>query len=322
MGKAPVPEYRRFRNTDPPALVEVWNEALTGRGAVRLRNSLPLEHGAFAKPYFDPAGLIVAEEHGVCGFVHAGFGANEGESGLSLAAGVTCVLAVRPAFRRRGIGSELLRRAEDYLRQRGAQTLYAGLHRPLDPFYLGLYGGSELPGVLDSDTGAGAFLGKRGYVPRQVTRVMQRRLGQPVKLLDPRCAGLRQRYELEVEAAPARVSTWWECCVLGLAEPLLFTLIDRQQGGPAATALAYELEGFTYRWGQPAVGVLGLHVRPELRRMGLGKLLLFHVLKYVQDQCFEVVEVQAPEVNAAALQLCLALGFAQVDVGRMYQRDC
>jgi ribosomal protein S18 acetylase RimI-like enzyme len=321
MGKAPVPEYRRFRNTDPPALVEVWNEALTGRGAVRLRNSLPLEHCVFAKPYFDPAGLIVAEEHGVCaGFVHAGFGANEGESGLSFAAGVTCLLAVRPALRRKGIGSELLRRSEEYLRQRGAQAQYAGAHRPFDPFYLGLYGGSELPGLLDSDAEGAAFLGKRGYAPGQATCVFQRRLSQPLKLLDPRCTTLRQRYELEVEAAPARVSTWWECCVLGLLEPLLFTLHDRQTGTAAATALAYELEGFTYRWGQAAVGVTAFQVRPELRRQGLGKLLLFHILRYVQDQCFEVVETQAPEDNPAAQKLCQALGFTQVDTGRVYQR--
>jgi ribosomal protein S18 acetylase RimI-like enzyme len=317
-----VVQYRSFRNTDPPALAEVWNEALAGRGAVRLRGSLPLENCVFAKLYFDPTGLLIAEEHGaVVGFAHAGFGADDAEKALSFAAGVTCMLAVRPAFRRRGIGSELLRRAEDYLRGRGARALYAGGQRPLNPFYLGLYGGSELPGVLDTDGLAGGFLRKHGYAPARATRVLQRRLNQPLKLLDPRCAALRRRYELQVDVAPARASTWWQNAVLGVVEPLLFALVDQQTGQPAASALVYELEGFSWRWNQPAVGALDFHVRPELRRQGLGKLLLFQVLRYVQDQCFEVAELHAPEGNEAAARLGLALGFTQVDTGRVYQKQ-
>ena len=52
--------YRSFRNDDPPALVQIWNEAFTGRGAVKLAHSSPLEFHVFAKPYFDPEGLTVA----------------------------------------------------------------------------------------------------------------------------------------------------------------------------------------------------------------------------------------------------------------------
>src|SRR5437870_8502841 len=94
---AGVAQYRCFRNTDAPGLVRVWNECFTGRGAVRLRNSGALEDRVFAKPYFDPAGLIVAEEAGECaGFVHAGVGPNEAGTELATAAGVVCVLGVRP----------------------------------------------------------------------------------------------------------------------------------------------------------------------------------------------------------------------------------
>jgi ribosomal protein S18 acetylase RimI-like enzyme len=318
----PVVQFRCFRNTDPPALLEIWNEALVGRGAVRLRGSLPLEYAVFAKPYFDPAGLIVAEEDGTCaGFVHAGFGANETESALSYASGVTCVLAVRPALQRRGIGSALLRRAEEYLRQGGARALYVGPHRPLDPFYLGLYGGSELPGLLDSDAAGSAFLARHGYVAGKATAVFQRRLAEPIRLLDARGAGQRHRFELKVEMPPARDSTWWELCVFGLMEPLRFTLQERQTGMAAASASVYELEGFGWRWGQPAVGIAGLHVRPELRGQGLGRLLLFLTLRYIQDQCFEIVEMQAAEDNEPAHKLCLALGFNRVDTGHVYQRQ-
>src|ERR1700730_4195185 len=108
-----VIHYRSFRNDDPPALVQIWNEAFTGRGAVKLAHSSPLEFHVFAKPYFDPNGLILALDDRVpVGFGHAGFGPNETQSALGTATGVVCMLGVRPSHRRRGIGSELLRRCE------------------------------------------------------------------------------------------------------------------------------------------------------------------------------------------------------------------
>jgi ribosomal protein S18 acetylase RimI-like enzyme len=316
-----VAEYRTFRNTDPPRLVTVWNEAFAGRGAVRLRSSLPLESHVFAKPYFDPAGLIVAEEHGVCaGFVHAGFGANAERTALSHQVGVTCILAVRPEHRRRGIGSELLRRSEEYLRQRGASELCAGQRPPADPFYLGLYGGAELPGFLDSDSHAGPFFLKHGYVAGLSTLVLQRRLNQPIKLLDPRAAGHRQNFDLDINTAPARKLTWWRGCTFGLMDPLLFALIDRLTGEAAASAFAYELDGFSWRWGQPTVGVVDLQVQPTLRRQGLARFLLTQILRYVQEQFFELVELHVGEGDTPALRLCQSLGFTQVDVGRVYRR--
>src|SRR5437879_11077873 len=128
-----VIQYRHFRNDDPPGLAAVWNEALSGRGEVRLRHSSPLENYVFAKPYFDPAGLIVAVEDKVqIGFAHAGFGPNEGQTALSKTNGATCAIAVRPSHRRRGIGSELLERCESCLTTSGATALCAG---PLPHFH-------------------------------------------------------------------------------------------------------------------------------------------------------------------------------------------
>src|SRR5438094_3860138 len=120
-----VTQFRSFRNTDPPGLVEVWNDALTGRGAVRLRNSSPLERCTLSKLHFDPEGLILAIDEGAdrcVGFVHAGFGTNAAGEALDHQSGVTCVLAVHTTHRRRGIASASLRLSEEYLRGRGART--------------------------------------------------------------------------------------------------------------------------------------------------------------------------------------------------------
>src|SRR5687767_4985608 len=101
--------YRHFRNTDPPALVRLWNEAVTSRAAVRLQGPMAFEDGVLAKTWFDPKGLIVAESADMLvGFVHAGFGPDAGGQTTANDAGVVCALAVVPEFRRQGIGRELL----------------------------------------------------------------------------------------------------------------------------------------------------------------------------------------------------------------------
>src|SRR3954467_8158278 len=104
---------RSFHNDDPPKLAAIWNEAFTGRGTYPLRSLAPLERCAFSKPYFDPAGLIVAEDGGgLVGFTPAGFGPTDDESAVDKTRGVLCLVAVRSTHRRRGVGADLLGAAE------------------------------------------------------------------------------------------------------------------------------------------------------------------------------------------------------------------
>src|SRR4051812_40528586 len=110
-----------------------------------------LDRLVFSKPYFDPLGLIVATENGQpIGFAHAGFGPTEDESALSNELGASILTIVSPHPDEAKIAATLITGSEKYLRDQGAKVLYAGGMRPLNAFYLGLYGGSELPGILDS----------------------------------------------------------------------------------------------------------------------------------------------------------------------------
>ena len=112
-----------------------------------------LEQFVFSKPYFDPDGLIVALDDQTAGrlrprLVRTERGANRP---WIRQLGTTQLLMLRPEHRDAGLADELLARSEGYLRDRGAKVLYGGGIKPLDGFYLGLYGGSELPGVLVTD---------------------------------------------------------------------------------------------------------------------------------------------------------------------------
>jgi ribosomal protein S18 acetylase RimI-like enzyme len=315
-----VVTYRRFRNTDPPALADVWNQALTGRGVVRLRHSSPLENYVFNKQYFDPGGLIIAEEAGLLvGFVHAGFGPNATRTGISLADGVTCLLAVRPSHRRRGVGAELLRHAEAYLQGRGATTLQAGPMAPFNPFYFGLYGGSELAGFLESDPATGPFLQKQGYRVERTCRVFHRLLHQPLNVPDARFAALRRRFDMRIVPRSGAAS-WWDECVMGPIELVDFRLEEKGTGRVFARTSVWEMDGFSWRWNQPSVGVVAIEVVESQRRQGLAKFLLSQMLRYLQEQFFGIAEVQALDDNGAALGLFRGLGFEQVDVGHRYRK--
>jgi ribosomal protein S18 acetylase RimI-like enzyme len=316
-----VIQYRQFRNTDPPGLAMVWNEAFTARGSAPLRHSSPLENYVFHKPYFDPAGLIVAIDNGqFVGFVHAAFGPNVSQTEICRNAGVICLIGVRPAYRRRSVGSELLRRAEAYLKDRGAQTLYAGCMAPLDPFYFGLYGGSEMPGFLASDPETSPFLERHGYRVCRTAHVFQRLLNQPLSIVDGRFPQLRRRFEVRI-APRSGPGTWWQECVLGPIELVDFRLEEKSTGNVAARTSVWEMDGFSWRWNQPAVGVLDAEVKEDLRRQGLAKYLLSQMLRYLQEQFFGAAEVHASEGDEAAMKLFEGLGFEKVDTGHLYKKE-
>ena len=138
-----------------------------------------LEQLIFAKLYFDYAGLILAFQDDLpVGFAHAAFGPNEQQNAISFDLGVTSIVVVRPDCAEAEVAAGLLEQCEQYLRGRGAKVLYGGGIQPLNPFYLGLYGGSELPGVLDSDLVARHLFQSHGYQEIERTKIASNRSKQ------------------------------------------------------------------------------------------------------------------------------------------------
>jgi GNAT superfamily N-acetyltransferase len=80
------------------------------------------------------------------------------------------------------------------------------------------------------------------------------------------------------------------------------------------------MESFSWTWNVPAVGLMGIQVRDDLRRQGLAKFLVTNILRYLQDQYFGVTEVQVGDAEQPILNLCKGLGFEQVDQGCIYRK--
>jgi ribosomal protein S18 acetylase RimI-like enzyme len=300
-------------------MVEVWNEALAGRAVVRMPGCTWMEYFLFSKPYFDPKCIIIAcDDHRVVGFVWSGFGPDETESKLDPQVGIICMLGVLPSHRRQGIGTELLRRAEAYLQQRGTKQVFAGPLAPLNPFSFGVYGGSCSPGFLDSNPLAAPFFEHRGYVEESSCLDFQRRLSDALDLADGRFAAHRLRYDVYV--TPFQGATWWQECVLGPIELHECCLRDKLTGHITARALLWEMETYRDLWNEHAVGITDVVVDEPLRRQGLAKFLMSQLLRYLQDQFFTLLEIQVRADNLPALGMVRSLGFERVDCGRMFRR--
>lgn len=312
--------YRAFRNSDPPALAGIWSRQPTAHGRASAMSSALFEQFVLAKPYFENAGLIVAvdDDHPV-GFVHAAFGPNESGQRLSTQYGIVCLVMVLPEYCRQGIGAELLDRSEEYLRRRGAQVIYGGGIAPMNGFYLGLYGGSELPGVLDSDAGEQRLFTSHGY--REIDRVcvLERQLAGFRPMIDRDQMQIRRRSSVAVMADPP-AANWWEACAWSGLEPSRFDLSLRDVGRVVARANTWTIEPLSASWGLRAGGVFGLEVDDAHRRQGIATYLMGEIMRQLAGQGASLIQVQTMQRNKPALNLYEKLGFQQVDQGAVYRK--
>jgi GNAT superfamily N-acetyltransferase len=313
--------YRTFRNTDPPALTAIWRSRGDQAGLLHPVSPDLFEQFVFGKLYFDYQGLIVAEDAGrPVGFAHAAFGPNAEESQLSTDLGVTCLVMVRPDYAESEVAAGLLQRCESYLAGRGAKVLYGGGIRPLNPFYLGLYGGSEMPGILDSDTVAHNLFRSHGYREIDHTAVFCRDLDGFQAIIDRDQMQIRRSMVVEVAVDPP-MRTWWEACTLGEFDLTRFEVVPRGGGSAMASATFRGMEpGGPIALGR-ATGLVELYVEEEFRRRGLALFLLSEAFRQFLREGISWVEAHAMQHNTAALGVYRKLGFGQVGQGSVFRKE-
>jgi len=280
-----------------------------------------LEQFLFSKQYFDPAGLIVALRDGhAVGFVHAGFGPNDEGTALSTEMGTTYLLMLEGSAPDTALADELVARSEVYLRERGATALYGGGIRPLNGFYLGLYGGSELPGVLDTDLVFADACRRNGY--RQIDRVMIVRRN----LNDFRPALSREQRQLRRAVASGECycppsTSWWEASTTGTFEQLDF-YVQAVDGGQLLGQVSFwDVEPLSTGWGVPTAGMYDLEVTCDSRRKGLATFLLSEAFVRLKNRGIVMVEAQTMQGNLPALAMYSKLGFEMVGHGDVFRKD-
>lgn len=313
--------YRAFRNSDPPALVSLWQSRAGQSGLQQPVSPDLLEQLNFAKLYFDPQGLFLALDDGrPIGFAHAGFGPNAERTWISTDVGATCVVLVRPDCPEAEVASGLVERCEDYLRRRGAKVLYGGGLAPMNPFYVGLYGGSDLPGILDSDTVARQAFAARGYQEVERLSVLRCELNRFESIVDRRQMQVRRQMLVEV-VADAVSQNWWEACTIGEFDLTRFDLVPRVGGSPVASAVFRCMEPAGISPAYRANGLMNITVDEGYRRRGLSLFLLSEAFRQFQRQGIQHVETQVRQNDTVILEILHKLGFRQTEQGGVWQRD-
>jgi GNAT superfamily N-acetyltransferase len=279
-----------------------------------------LEQFIFSKLHFDPQGLIVAaKDDRPVAFGHAGFGPSETPHELDPTLGVTHRVMVDPEVEAGALPTELLALSEQYLISHGAQVLYGGGVRPLDAFYLGLYGGSELPGVLDTDPGMQQLFSQAGY--RVIDRIVVLQCDLS-RFRAPVTHATRQwvRSTRVEQFAHDEEASWWRRGTIGCLEPQRFELRGRNDELLASTTL-WDLEPLASCWGVRAAGILDLQVAEGMRRRGIATHFLSELMRQLRLQGVSIVEAQTMVNNQPALDLYRKLGFVEIDRGAVYRKD-
>lgn len=314
-------EYRPFLNTDPPLLTDVWRSQPPLRGRAQAVSSTVLEKHVFSKSYFDRFGFIVAvEENRIVGFAHAGFGPNDERSSLANQVGVISRLMVVPHEEREEIANRLLQAAEQHLIDAGVSHLLAGGWSPASPFYLGLYGGSRLPGILRDDLQAQQLFLDNGYAEVGRQEILQCRLAGFRPVVNRQQITVRRKYQIKAVIDPMP-EDWWDACTLGVNERTRFLLTDRRSGEAHGRVTFWDMEPLASNWGVHAMGLLNLYIDPPHRRQGLATFLVGESLRQLQSQGNTLAEVQVPAPEKGTLEVFAQLGFEAVDQGVQLSKD-
>lgn len=298
----------------------MWQSQQAHRGLAQPITSSVLELCVFSKQIFDPAGLLVATRDGeVVGFAHAGFGPDERGEGVDTTLGTTHLLMLRADAQDNDLADALIAHSEAYQRANGARVHYAGGIRPLDAFYLGLYGGSELPGILESDHRQATHFLRNDYAEASRVIVLQR------ELVRFRFGGPRETRQIKRDTSVEQTFMppprhWWEACVTGGQERMRFALRERSTGSEIAHVIFWDIEPLATSWGIPTVGMTDLWVDPTHRRKKAATHLLNESLRLVQRRGAAMVEAQTMADNAGALALYESIGFTAIDAGQVLRR--
>jgi ribosomal protein S18 acetylase RimI-like enzyme len=245
------------------------------------------------------------------GFSHAAFGPAETQQPAET--GGISMLMVRQPDGDPAIAAGLLARSEEYLRNRGVKTILAGGVRPLDPFYLGLYGGSEQSGILKSDTQSDEFFRTNGYEPVGQSIVYHRDLLSFRPAVDRRALQVRRRCCTVASITDPPVNSWWEAWSYGDFDRVRFELRERPTESPIASVMFWNMEPMSRTWGVNAAGLVDLQVDQKQRRQAVATYMLGEAFRCLAGQGVTLVEAQAAETDPVSQSLFKKFGFTEVD---------
>lgn len=300
---------RGYDPSDLPAIVALWNEALSGTP-----NFIPLQPSDFEarvtrQPSFEPDMLLVGEDRdGLCGFVHVGLRSNLwfelAERRVDASEGHVYAIVARPGDR--GAIRAMLEAGLQRLRQLGAgrALLSPSWIHGTQPFYNGIAGAYEMPGLSAA----------RQDVLEEAVAMGFR---QTAEYGTPELDFARQDHVsslLETGEQLSRGPGWGlrqsvRTVRRGFFPPRRVVVLTRRFATVATTCYALWDE-YARAHGRRLFGITGVRVAPEWRGKGLGKLVMIRAMEAAAQEGAEGLHLHVYKGNAAAWNLYhRALGF-------------
>ncbi len=302
-------QFRSFHNADPPKLHQLWHACGLGRNAAEGFSCDIFELFSCSQPYFDREGLIIAhQDRRIVGFVHAGFAVNDAQTGLDPTQGVISALMVHPDFRRQKIATQLVQKAEDYLRSRGSKTVVAGGGKGKNPFYCGIYGGLEPSGFCAKALPWKAFFEPLGYAPNTEVFVMRRDLLQSRDPVNAKLLRHRRHLKLVITDRPDQ-QTWWWFVRFGHLDSLQFLLQENDTAAVVASGQIVGMDLFIPKWGVRSVGIREIFVPENQRRHGFALALVLEICRRLRGEMVEMVETHVDSHNKVGIDLFTSAKF-------------
>ena len=319
-------KYRPFFNTDPPLIANLWRSQPVFRGLHSSLTVADLELHIFSKPYFEREGFFVAQrvdatgKNELVGFVHAAFDVCPDLSNLNRSVGIISQLRVRSCEEQLQVEDKLLSMAHEYLRANGSKEIWCVSRFPQAPFYVGLYGGSRVPGAMEEDVAVVEALKRNGFEEVNRIAVLQRELGQVQSVSGRQQLMVRRNYLINAIADPLEKS-WWECCTLGMAERDRFTIGRKKDNHVSGTVSYWDLQPLGSFIHSNCRGLYDLKVNEEDKRNGLASFLVCESIKRLAGQGVTLVEAQTEFTNEASIRLFEKLEFSLVTTGLQLRKS-
>lgn len=314
-------EYRSFRNSDPPLITAIWAAQSPLRGRIpAVRPNFLAEH-VFGKPYFDRDGFILATvDDQPIGFAHAAFGPSPARDSLNYHDGVISQLMTVEHPRAAEAAVGLLAKCESYLESRGAERATAFGDQERCPFYLGIYGGTQLPGVLTAETAILDALQSAGYQQRDRNIIMHRDLGQGAIPIDRSQHLLKRTYDIDAAINPPDTS-WWQAATLGPFARMQFDLLSRSNDEVCGQLFVWDMHPLARSWNITSAGLVSMNIEPAHLNLDTTRFFIAEVSRYLHRRSISLLEVQYSDSDERAATLFSELGFQTIDEALVMEKQ-
>ncbi|RCS43223.1 hypothetical protein DTL42_18875 [Bremerella cremea] len=275
-----------------------------------------LEAQVFAKPYFRPQNLLVAEQDGkIVGMAHL---VPDGPLVASELRGETANLPLVIAANvpnATEIEDALFQAAEAMVRESEAKVLLLGGTSEPGPFYFGLAKASCNRGALVSDARMMELAERSEMSPSTSWRVYSRALRGFRPPVDRTQITARRSLNVLREDDPPFAS-YREACIFMHQHRTCYTLVQKQDGAEIARLVVVELEAFSHLRGVRMSGIVDIDSVATCTQVH-AQFFLAETLRQMAETGTAVVETQVNSSNDMLTDVVEKLGFEHYDEVRM-----